>query len=80
MIILGVEGSANKLGVGVIRDDGEILSNPRRTFVAPPGEGFMPRQTAAHHKGACFGARTGLHALKPIAYLARGSGTRIRTR
>ncbi|CAD7695841.1 unnamed protein product [Ostreobium quekettii] len=50
MIILGVEGSANKLGVGVIRDDGEILSNPRRTFVAPPGEGFMPRQTAAHHK------------------------------
>ncbi|GMH37576.1 hypothetical protein BSKO_05449 [Bryopsis sp. KO-2023] len=50
MIVLGIEGSANKLGIGIIKDDGSILSNPRRTFVTPPGEGFQPRQTAAHHK------------------------------
>lgn len=37
-IALGIEASANKLGVGIVRD-GEILSNPRRTFVAPIGEG-----------------------------------------
>ena len=31
MIALGIEGSANKIGVGIVRDDGEILSNPRHT-------------------------------------------------
>jgi N6-L-threonylcarbamoyladenine synthase len=30
-IALGIEGSANKIGVGIVREDGEILSNPRQT-------------------------------------------------
>ena len=47
--ILGIEGSANKIGVGIIRD-GIVLSNPRRTYNAPPGQGFMPRPTALHHQ------------------------------
>merc|ERR1712029_761159 len=47
--IIGLEGSANKLGVGIIRD-GEVLSNPRRTYNAPPGAGFQPRETAIHHR------------------------------
>uniref|UniRef100_A0A1I8AA36 N(6)-L-threonylcarbamoyladenine synthase n=2 Tax=Steinernema glaseri TaxID=37863 RepID=A0A1I8AA36_9BILA len=47
--ILGIEGSANKIGVGIVRD-GEVLSNPRRTFCAPPGEGFRPTETAVHHR------------------------------
>lgn len=47
--ILGIEGSANKIGVGIICD-GEVLSNPRRTFHAPPGEGFRPTETAVHHR------------------------------
>ena len=29
----------------------QVLSNPRRTYNAPPGEGFMPRETALHHRG-----------------------------
>ena len=29
--------SANKISIGVIRD-GEVLSNPRRTYITPPGE------------------------------------------
>ncbi|CAI5445246.1 unnamed protein product [Caenorhabditis angaria] len=41
--------SANKIGVGIIRN-GEVLSNPRSTFHAPPGEGFRPTETAQHHK------------------------------
>ncbi|KHJ46820.1 metallohydrolase, glycoprotease/Kae1 family [Trichuris suis] len=41
--------SANKVGVGIVRD-GVVLSNPRRTHVAPPGEGFRPRETAIHHR------------------------------
>lgn len=55
-IALGCEGSANKLGVGVIRhfsasgSDPVILSNLRHTFVSPPGTGFLPKDTAAHHR------------------------------
>jgi len=35
--------------VGIIRD-GEVLSNPRVTYITPPGEGFLPRDTAKHHR------------------------------
>ena len=49
MISLGLEGSANKLGVGIIRDS-EVLANVRRTYITPPGEGFLPKDTAAHHR------------------------------
>ena len=31
MLVLGIEGSANKVGVGIVKDDGTILSNPRHT-------------------------------------------------
>eukprot|EP00884_Botryococcus_braunii_P011315 jgi/Botrbrau1/20184/Bobra.0173s0082.1 len=50
MLALGIEGSANKVAVGVVRDDGTILANPRKTYITPPGHGFMPRQTALHHQ------------------------------
>lgn len=30
VLALGFEGSANKIGVGIVRDE-EILSNPRKT-------------------------------------------------
>ena len=50
MIALGFEGSANKIGVGVVTDKGDILSNPRRTYITPPGQGFLPRETALHHQ------------------------------
>jgi N6-L-threonylcarbamoyladenine synthase len=53
-VALGIEGSANKLGVGVLRfnPDGstEILSNPRKTYITPAGTGFLPRETAWHHQ------------------------------
>ncbi|KAL8928000.1 MAG: hypothetical protein Q9208_002075 [Pyrenodesmia sp. 3 TL-2023] len=55
MIALGLEGSANKLGVGVILHPpkggpAHILANIRHTFVSPPGEGFLPKDTAKHHR------------------------------
>nr|XP_023025259.1 probable tRNA N6-adenosine threonylcarbamoyltransferase [Leptinotarsa decemlineata]XP_023025261.1 probable tRNA N6-adenosine threonylcarbamoyltransferase [Leptinotarsa decemlineata] len=46
---LGFEGSANKLGIGIV-SNGKILSNCRRTYITPPGEGFLPKETAQHHK------------------------------
>eukprot|EP00045_Choanoeca_perplexa_P011189 m.117287 g.117287 ORF g.117287 m.117287 type:complete len:336 (+) comp15542_c0_seq4:49-1056(+) len=53
-IILGLEGSANKVAVGIVKD-GEVLSNPRETYITPPGEGFQPRETARHHRGQVVG-------------------------
>ena len=50
MIALGIEGSANKIGVGIVREDGEILANPRTTYITPPGTGFLPKETAEHHR------------------------------
>jgi N6-L-threonylcarbamoyladenine synthase len=56
---IGLEGSANKLAVGVIRhpygkltatNRASVLSNIRDTYITPPGEGFLPRDTARHHK------------------------------
>ncbi|PVD20653.1 hypothetical protein C0Q70_18811 [Pomacea canaliculata] len=38
VIAIGFEGSANKLGIGIIKD-GEVLSNPRHTYITPPGQG-----------------------------------------
>lgn len=49
VIAIGFEGSANKLGVGIIKD-GVVLSNPRHTYITPPGQGFKPRDTAKHHQ------------------------------
>lgn len=58
-LALGLEGSANKIGVGVIKhnlgqlsltNSAEVLSNVRDTYVTPPGEGFLPRDTARHHR------------------------------
>jgi N6-L-threonylcarbamoyladenine synthase len=50
MIVIGFEGSANKLGIGIVKDDGTILVNIRHTYITPPGEGFLPRDTAHHHQ------------------------------
>jgi N6-L-threonylcarbamoyladenine synthase len=54
-IVLGIEGSANKVGVGVLCYDPSnktytILSNPRKTYISPPGQGFLPKETACHHQ------------------------------
>lgn len=49
MIALGLEGSANKLGVGILKGN-EILSNIRDTYITPPGTGFLPSETAKHHR------------------------------
>ena len=47
--VIGFEGSANKISVGIVRD-GEVLSNPRRTYITPAGQGFLPSDTARHHR------------------------------
>lgn len=49
MIALGLEGSANKLGVGIIENEA-VLANVRHTYITPPGTGFLPSETARHHR------------------------------
>lgn len=58
-IAIGLEGSANKLAVGVIKhflgelgpdNRAQVLANVRDTYITPPGEGFLPRDTARHHR------------------------------
>lgn len=48
MKVLGIESSANKLGIALI-DDGVIRFNKRKTHITPPGCGFIPSETALHH-------------------------------
>ena len=38
-VAIGFEGSANKLGIGIIKD-GVVLSNVRTTYITPPGQGL----------------------------------------
>lgn len=59
-IVLGIEGSANKVGVGVLKyspssQTYHILANPRKTFCPPTGQGFLPRETAIHHQNHITG-------------------------
>ena len=55
MIALGLEGSANKLGIGLVSHPSPnkppiVLANLRHTYVSPPGTGFLPKETAKHHR------------------------------
>lgn len=55
MIGIGMEGSANKIGIGIMihPTDGsapQVLANIRHTYNSPPGEGFLPKDTARHHR------------------------------
>ena len=80
MLVLGIEGSANKLGVGIVRDE-NILANVRRTYVPPKGEGFIPVDVANHHKSHILGlidealekAAVTMEEIDAIAY-TRGPG------
>ena len=48
-IIIGFEGSANKLGVAILTSNFKILANLRQTFVPAPGQGFSPAEVCEHH-------------------------------
>jgi N6-L-threonylcarbamoyladenine synthase len=60
IVVVGMEGSANKVGVGIVEYDAtantyQILSNPRKTYISPPGHGFLPKPTAVHHQAHIVG-------------------------
>jgi N6-L-threonylcarbamoyladenine synthase len=46
---LGIESTAHTFGVGVVTDEGEILSDVRDIYASAPGAGIHPREAAEHH-------------------------------
>lgn len=59
LVVLGIEGSANKVGVGILLSDSTrnvtVLANERKTYITPAGQGFLPKDTAAHHRSQIIG-------------------------
>jgi bifunctional N6-L-threonylcarbamoyladenine synthase / protein kinase Bud32 len=47
MLCLGIEGTAEKLGVGIVSSDGKVLANQLKQHI--PTEGIHPREAAQHH-------------------------------
>jgi len=48
MICIGLEGTAEKTGVGIVTSDGEVLFN-KTIIYPPPKQGIHPREAADHH-------------------------------
>jgi N6-L-threonylcarbamoyladenine synthase len=46
---LGIESTAHTFGVGVVTDEGKILSDVRDIYESAPGAGIHPREAAEHH-------------------------------
>jgi len=54
-VVLGIEGSANKIGVGIVAYDKryktyETLANVRKTYIPDIGHGFVPKLVSIHHQ------------------------------
>ena len=48
MLCLGIEGTAEKLGVGIVSSEGNVLSNELKQHIPNRG-GIHPREAAQHH-------------------------------
>lgn len=49
LICLGIEGTAHTFGIGIVNDEGKILSNEKSTYKPPTGMGIIPSEAALHH-------------------------------
>lgn len=80
MLILGIEGSANKLGIAILENE-NVLFNERKTFFNQPGEGFRPVELVEHHtknilsliKQSLIKTNKKLNEIELVAY-TRGPG------
>jgi bifunctional N6-L-threonylcarbamoyladenine synthase / protein kinase Bud32 len=50
MICIGIEGTAEKTGVGIVDSDGNILASQGKALI-PESGGIHPREAAEHHAG-----------------------------
>lgn len=49
LVAIGIESSADKLGVGIVDSNGNILANNTRTYKPGIGKGVIPRDAADFH-------------------------------
>jgi N6-L-threonylcarbamoyladenine synthase/protein kinase Bud32 len=50
LVCLGVEGTAHTFGIGIITEEGKILSDERSVYKPPLSKGIIPSEAAQHHK------------------------------
>ncbi|SCM58724.1 putative bifunctional tRNA threonylcarbamoyladenosine biosynthesis protein {ECO:0000255/HAMAP-Rule:MF_01447} [Methanothermobacter wolfeii] len=80
MLCLGIEGTAEKTGVGIVRDDGKILAIKGKPLIPEKG-GIHPREAAEHHarwipvlvREACHDAGVEIDEIGLISF-SRGPG------
>lgn len=68
MYCLGIESTAHTFGVGVVTDDGKILSDVRDVYESAPGAGIHPREAAEHHSEVA--AKVLTHSLRKAGVVA----------
>lgn len=87
IISLGIEGTAEKTGVGIVDSQGNILSSVGKQLI-PPAGGIHPREASEHHaywipvlvKEALEKAKIGLKDLDLVAFSqGPGLGPALRT-
>ncbi len=49
MVVLGIESTAHTFGVGLIREDGQIIVDAKSVYIPEEG-GIHPREAAEHHQ------------------------------
>ncbi len=52
MIVLGIEGTAHTLGVGIFDSSGAMLANEKDAYHPRHGSGIHPSEAASHHRKA----------------------------
>ena len=65
-LVIGVESTAHTFSASVVSSEGEILSNPKSVYKAPPGGGIHPFEASQSHLAA---------APSVLAEALRSSGT-----
>jgi len=50
LISLGLEGTAHTFGIGIVSEDGEILTDERDVYSPPEGKGIIPSDAKKHHE------------------------------
>lgn len=49
MIALGIESTAHTFGIGIVNEEGDVLSSAEDMFKPEFGKGFTPHELAEHH-------------------------------
>ena len=49
LMCLGIESTAHTFAIGIVNEEGKIISDERSVYKPKPGWGLIPRDMAEHH-------------------------------